>query len=495
MLDYYLMPHPPIIINEVGKGREIEAINTLNACKKIGEKINNLSPETIIIISPHGTIFRDAISIVTAPHLKGDLFKFGANNISFDYEIDTALTTEIIKNSDEENIPTVSLDEKTCDLYNIDLNLDHGAMVPLYFLGNKKNYKLVHITYGMLSPLELMNFGRCIKKAVKDTKTNAVFIASGDLSHRLTKDGAYPYTPLGAEFDKALISLLEKGDFKNLFNLDKHLIHEAGECGLRSLYILAGAINSTNISPKLLSYEGPFGIGYGVMEFTPNFNNENSNNINYSSKNGDLYNEILKDKQNENKKRMNYGNIYTRLARLNLNNYFDNGTLLTIDDLINNPNLLFNDGNNSNDISKLLKDKKGVFVSLKINGDLRGCIGTISPTTNCIAEEIINNSISSAINDPRFSPLRKEELIDIDISVDILYPPEKTTFEELDPKNYGVIVSCNNRRGLLLPNLGGIDTADKQIEIALEKGGISIDENYTLERFKVKRFKEIDDGD
>lgn len=100
MLDYYLMPHPPIIINEVGKGREIEAINTLNACKKIGEKINNLSPETIIIISPHGTIFRDAISIVTAPHLKGDLFKFGANNISFDYEIDTALTTEIIKNSD-----------------------------------------------------------------------------------------------------------------------------------------------------------------------------------------------------------------------------------------------------------------------------------------------------------------------------------------------------------------------------------------------------------
>ena len=192
---------------------------------------------------------------------------------------------------------------------------------------------------------------------------------------------------------------------------------------------------------------------------------------------------------------MNYGNIYTRLARLNLNNYFDNGTLLTIDDLINNPNLLFNDGNNSNDISKLLKDKKGVFVSLKINGDLRGCIGTISPTTNCIAEEIINNSISSAINDPRFSPLRKEELIDIDISVDILYPPEKTTFEELDPKNYGVIVSCNNRRGLLLPNLGGIDTADKQIEIALEKGGISIDENYTLERFKVKRFKEVDDGD
>ena len=143
----------------------------------------------------------------------------------------------------------------------------------------------------------------------------------------------------------------------------------------------------------------------------------------------------------------------------------------------------------------MLNDKKGVFVSLKINGDLRGCIGTTEPTTNSIAEKIINNSISAALNDPRFSPLRKEELMDIDISVDLLYPPEETTFEELAPEKYGVIVSCGHRRGLLLPNLEGIDTADKQVAIAMEKGGIMPNENYSLERFKVERFKEIDDGD
>lgn len=374
-----------------------------------------------------------------------------------------------------EDIPTASLDENTENLYNIDLELDHGAMVPLYFVDNNKNYKLVHITYGMLSPLELMNFGKCINKAVLDTNKKAVFIASGDLSHRLTKDGPYPYTPLGAEFDKELISTLEKGDLKSLFTLDKHLICEAGECGLRSLYILAGAINDNNISSKLLSYEGPFGVGYGIMEFTPS-----------SNKNADLYSELLKDKNKENERRIKEGNIYTRLARLNLNYYFNNGRLLTMDELINS---------NCDDISKLLNDKKGVFVSLKINGDLRGCIGTTEPTTNSIAEEIINNSISAALNDPRFSPLRKEELMDIDISVDLLYPPEETTFEELDPKKYGVIVSCGHRRGLLLPNLEGIDTADKQVAIAMEKGGIMPNENYSLERFKVERFKEIDDGD
>ena len=475
MLGYYLMPHPPIIINEIGKGKENEAENTLNACKAVGKKIDSLEPETIIIVSPHGIVFRDAIAIITASHLKGDFGKFNAPNVKLDFQIDKELTSQIIKNASMEDIPTASLDENTENLYNIDLELDHGAMVPLYFVDNNKNYKLVHITYGMLSPLELMNFGKCINKAVLDTNKKAVFIASGDLSHRLTKDGPYPYTPLGAEFDKELISTLEKGDLKSLFTLDKHLICEAGECGLRSLYILAGAINDNTISSKLLSYEGPFGVGYGIMEFTPS-----------SNKNADLYSELLKDKNKENERRIKEGNVYTRLARLNLNYYFNNGRLLTVDELINS---------NYDDISKLLNDKKGVFVSLKINGDLRGCIGTTEPTTNSIAEEIINNSISAALNDPRFSPLRKEELMDIDISVDLLYPPEKTTFEELDSKKYGVIVSCGHRRGLLLPNLEGIDTADKQVAIAMEKGCIMPNENYSLERFKVERFKEIDDGD
>ena len=111
-----------------------------------------------------------------------------------------------------------------------------------------------------------------------------------------------------------------------------------------------------------------------------------------------------------------------------------------------------------------------MFVSLKINGELRGCIGTIAPVTDTIAEEIIRNSLSAAINDPRFSPLTQEELKEVDISVDLLHEPEKTIFEELNPKEYGVIVSFGAKRGLLLPNLEGIDTSEQQVAIAMEKG-------------------------
>ena len=147
------------------------------------------------------------------------------------------------------------------------------------------------------------------------------------------------------------------------------------------------------------------------------------------------------------------------------------------------------------EFKELLNDKKGVFVSLKINGELRGCIGTIAPVTDTIAEEIIRNSLSAVINDPRFSPLTQEELKEVDISVDLLHEPEKTTFEELNPKEYGVIVSSGAKRGLLLPKLEGIDTSEQQVAIAMEKGNIRPSDNYVLERFKVERFKECEDDE
>lgn len=137
---------------------------------------------------------------------------------------------------------------------------------------------------------------------------------------------------------------------------------------------------------------------------------------------------------------------------------------------------------------EMVKNRAGVFVSIKKNGQLRGCIGTISPTQNSIAEEILQNSISAAAHDPRFSPIVPEELKDLTISVDVLFPPEPIKERsELNVFKYGVIVSCGGRRGLLLPNLEGVDTIEKQISIALQKGGISTDESYAMERFEVVR--------
>ena len=129
-------------------------------------------------------------------------------------------------------------------------------------------------------------------------------------------------------------------------------------------------------------------------------------------------------------------------------------------------------------------------MSLKKSGLLRGCIGTISPVESCIADEIIRNAISSGTQDPRFPPVEEDELNSLVYSVDVLSEPEPiSSMDQLDIKRYGVIVTNGKRRGLLLPNLDGVDTPKQQIDIALQKAGISIHETYSMERFEVVRHK------
>ncbi len=136
-----------------------------------------------------------------------------------------------------------------------------------------------------------------------------------------------------------------------------------------------------------------------------------------------------------------------------------------------------------------MKEKAGVFVSLKKKGKLRGCIGTFSPSTGNVAEEIIQNAISASTRDPRFPPVVEEELDEMAYSVDVLSEPQRVKgLEELDPKKYGVIVKKDWRKGLLLPDLEGVDTVEEQISIAKQKAGIGPDEDIELWRFEVKRY-------
>ena len=195
--------------------------------------------------------------------------------------------------------------------------------------------------------------------------------------------------------------------------MNKTMIEEAGQCGLNSVYILLGAMEGKEIKGELLSYEGTFGVGYGVMKLKRQ--EENKSNL-------DL---LIKYKEEKFKKKLNRSNPYVKLARENLNYYFSHGK--EIKEISNLPH-------------ELLNEKHGVFVSLKKFGHLRGCIGTISPTTNSVGEEIIRNSIEAAIHDPRFPAVSEDELEDIDISVDVLMDSEPCRKEELDPKKYGVIV-------------------------------------------------------
>lgn len=142
-----------------------------------------------------------------------------------------------------------------------------------------------------------------------------------------------------------------------------------------------------------------------------------------------------------------------------------------------------------NPLPKEMQDQAGTFVSIKKNGLLRGCIGTISPKYANIAEEVIQNAIKAANEDPRFPAIEIQELKELTFSVDVLTPPEKIDdTKSLDVKRYGLIVSSEDKRGLLLPNMESVKTVDQQLKVCLKKSSIKEADNYELHRFEVKRY-------
>ncbi len=165
---------------------------------------------------------------------------------------------------------------------------------------------------------------------------------------------------------------------------------------------------------------------------------------------------------------------YIEIARKAIRKYVNDGQKIDLD----------------GEINPELKEEAGVFVSLKKKGQLRGCIGTIQPTQDNLGREIINNAISAATRDPRFNPVRAEEIDELDISVDVMGEPEKIDNpQQLDTQKFGVIVKEGQRSGLLLPNLEGIDAIEEQIDIARRKAGIGRNEDIELYRFRVQRYE------
>lgn len=439
---FYLFPHPPIVIPEVGKGEVKKIQSTYNSMDNLAKEIGEKAPETIIIISPHGTMFRDSISLLYGNNVIGDLGQFSAPSVEFKKKIDIELLDLIYDLAIQKDIPVIKSDRNFLRSHDSSFKLDHGTLVPLYFIDKYfKDYNIVHITYAPLSDEELYEFGKLINEASKNK--NVILIASGDLSHRLKDTGPYGYNPDGPLFDKKLLHLLELGDVDSILNMDKIIIENAGECGMKSILILLGAMDKLDFRGDLLSYEDTFGVGYGVMKFDTE-----------SSK---------------------VENPYVRLVKDNLTHFLKTGsTLQNIPDYVTD---------------EMKNQRKGVFVTLYKEGQLRGCIGTISPATDSIYEEITRNSIEAGIYDPRFRSVEIDELADIRYSVDILDRPEPAKVQDLDPKIYGIILSSINKRALLLPNLEGVDTVEDQIEITKNKAGIRDNENYSIERFKVTRYK------
>lgn len=455
-----LTPHPPIILPEVGKEaiKDVEA--TRAAMKRLAEEIRSLQPDTVVIFSPHGPVFQDGMAIRGGDKLLGNLRRFGAPQ-TWQWNNDLELAEAIAREAVSEGVYTMVLGEDTTARLRIEPELDHGVLVPLSFL-DKQDFSLVAMGMAMMPREDLYAFGKSVGMAIEKTGRRTVVIASGDLSHCLKQGAPSGYNPKGKELDQALVGLIRENRLNDLLSLDPGLVEQGAECGYRTILMLLGVMDGRRVETEVMSYEGPFGVGYAVARFLPGAVGTENSRL-----------DALRKKQRDAvENRRNGESPLVKLARLTVESQVRKDPAPSAEDL-----------------PSVAKEQAGVFVSIKKRGELRGCIGTIEPVRKNVEAEIRANAVSAAFRDPRFEPVEEDELNDLVYSVDVLSPNESISgMDQLDPKQYGVIVRQGNKSGLLLPNLEGVDTVEEQVAIARRKAGISAGTEVELFRFKVDRY-------
>jgi AmmeMemoRadiSam system protein A len=444
-----ITPHPPIIIPEVGGERLADTSATVNGLKELCRRIRGVRPRRLIVITPHGPAVRSAVTILATSSMSGDFGDFGASQVRVYFEQDQALLECLEQETKTAGLPLRLLRENA--------SLDHGAAVPLYYL-EREGVRLpgLCLTPGFLPYRELCRFGRALRRAVERHGLPTAVVASGDLSHRLTRGAPAGFSPRGAEFDRRLVELLKSGDLGAILNLEEQWVEEAGQCGLGSISIALGTLGGAPFNTEIISYEGPFGVGYLTASLTP-LNEDRAGR---------------QEVEGEAAAEPPVKSIFVALAEQALRCYLEQGQPIKAPD----------------PLPPQLEKPAGAFVSLKISGQLRGCIGTVEPVRKNLAEEIMANAVSAGVRDPRFPPVGVEELDLITFSVDILSPMERVnSLNDLDALRYGVLVKSGQRSGLLLPDLEGIATVEAQVEIVRRKAGIPPGEPVELYRFTVTR--------
>ena len=458
ILAAFMVPHPPMIVPAVGRGSEQQIQKTIDAYEQVADEIAALAPETIIITSPHAVMYADYFHISPGRGARGDFGRFRAAQVRFDEEYDRELVSELASIASEQGFPAGVMGER-------DKQLDHGTMVPLYFVRNKyKGAKIVRIGLSGLPLSEHYRLGQMIREAVDRTGRRVVLIASGDLSHKLQDYGPYGFAEEGPQYDARIMDVCGRAAFGELFDFDETFCDRAAECGHRSFVIMAGVFDGLAVKATQLSHEDVTGVGYGICTFYPGEKDEDRH----------FLQQYLEGASRRLAEKRAKEDPYVQLARKSVEYYILHHRKMEMPEDLP---------------EELLMRQAGAFVSIHEHGKLRGCIGTISPVRDCVAREIIDNAVSASTRDPRFDPIRADELKWLEISVDVLGEAESiSSAAELDVKRYGVIVSKGRKRGLLLPDLDGVDTVEEQISIAKSKAGIAAwDNNVELQRFEVVR--------
>jgi len=434
-----LLPHAPIVCPPVAGPRAPEVAATTAACIEVGRAVVDAAPGAVVITAPHGARHPTDLTVQAGDRLAGDLGRFGAPEVRIELPGAVALAEAIV----EAGIAGVAVRPLASG------GLEYSTVVPLSFL-TAAGWRGPTLVVGLPYPGEgdPAAIGEAVARAADHLGLGIGVIASGDMSHRLTRDAPAGFDPEGARFDAKVTELLRAHDFDALRHLDPALLARAGEDCLDSLLFAAGCLGSSESveaerSSRLLSYEGPFGVGYGVAILTAPGGGHGG------------------------------GESLPELARDAIRAYVANGQIYTP----------------STPLPAAWQERAPVFVTLHTpDGELRGCIGSLEPTTANIARETIDRAIAAATTDPRFAPVRPDEVEGLDVEVSRLSPLEAIdSTAELDPSRYGVVVEAGGRRGVLLPAIPGIDDPEQQVAIARRKAGLGPETPVRLYRFTVEK--------
>jgi AmmeMemoRadiSam system protein A len=452
-----LSPHPPVIIPDIGGERLGQVSKTVEGLRQVMQRLVASHPDAVVIISPHAPRDPKSFSAYTGLRLKGDFAAFHAPHIELDLPNHVILLSRI----------SILCVDAGLSMWMIPggRRLDHGALVPLYFLV-EAGWRSPLVVLGLPFNLKVdhVRFGECIAEAARQLNGRVAIVASGDMSHRLTPDGPYEYHPRAHVYDDQVVAAIATGAVNDLLSIDPTLRDLAAEDTYQSLLVALGATGRQFHNPKVCSYEGPFGVGY-LTAVLADFTEDDSRAQNPDRADAEMINQP------------DTGEKAIQLARCSVEMLLTNQSYMTP----------------PQPLSDKLAERAGVFVCIKRrNGELRGCVGTVTPTRKNIAEEIIYNAVAAATQDSRFAPVQPDEIGDLIFSVDILSPLEPvSSLTELDPKHYGLMVeSDDGQRGLLLPNLVGIDTAEQQVTLAMRKADLLPGAPVKYYRFAAERICE-----
>ena len=428
-------------------GRERAIQKTIDALEEAARLLAQRQPQTVILVSPHGPLRREAFGILTAPACSGTLAEFGAPQVDFAFDNDLDAVDLIRAEAVQAGLPLQPIARWS-------QGLDWGCTVPLYYLRpGLGDARLVPMTISFLPPRQHFVLGQAVARAVHRSGKRVAIIASADCSHCLIEGAPNGYDPAGPVFDERMRQAIAAWDVETVLGMDEGFRRRAAEDAVPSVSFLMGALDGLAVRPQVLSYEGPFGVGYlvAVVEVMPPLQN------------GVVHEEAAAVT----------GHPLVRLAKDAVDAFVRFGRV--IDPV---------------DVPADLHRPAGAFVSIKRGHTLRGCIGTVEPVQDSLAREVVHNAIDSATRDPRFLPIEAQELGELSYSIDVLSPPEPVSGpEELDHQRYGLIVRSGLRRGLLLPDIEGVSSVEEQIAIAKSKAGILPDEPVDLFRFTVERFR------